>query len=321
MRLDGGQRAAFAAALLLAAACGPRKPVEGPAPLPSCVLPTTAVTGATPAERKLTAPYWFRLLLPSYDYNTGQLRRPVRDCTGQLVAWQPSRCGDPEPPEPLEPTPLARKDLVVANAGGADNRRIVWTIAERYANGEAIGPVAITEFVEGGVRARAVGVLRAYPEQVDLHVQKLGTGEVLVAVGSACKEGGSEDCARAVRLLPLGKPRLAAEGIRGASGQCLGPAWFPLQARGEVGHGKARKKYQLHASITYPPDGGIAVHEELVVEDSTEAAREAGVAPVSRIKSDRRIWLDGTSLVASEPSLLGRWMTQLEGGSATAAGQ
>jgi hypothetical protein len=318
MRLGGVKLATFAT-VLSAAACGPRKPVEGPAPLPSCVLATTAVTGATPAERKLTAPYWFRLLLPSYDYNTGQLRRPVRDCSGQLVAWQPSRCGDPEPPEPLEPTPLARKDLVVANAG--DDRRIVWTIAERYANGEAIGPVAIAEFVEGGVRARAVGVLRAYPEQVDLHVQKLGAGEVLVAVGSACKEGGSEDCARAVRLLPLGKPRLVAEGLRGGSGQCLGPAWFPLQARGEVGKGKTRKKYQLQASVTYPPDGSIAVHEELVVEDTTEAAREAGVAPIARIKSDRRISLDGGSLVASELSLLGRWMTQLEGGTATATGQ
>ena len=311
------RRATPALALLLAA-CGPRKPVEGPAPLPTCVLATTAVTGATPAERKLTAPYWFRLLLPSYDHNTGQLRRPARDCTGQVVAWQPSRCGDPEPPEPLEPTPLARKDLVVANAG--ENRRIVWTIAERFANGEAIGPVALTEFVSDGVRASSVGMLRAFPEQADLHVQKLGAGEVLVALGSACKEGSSEDCARAVRLLPLGRPRLAAEGIRSPSGQCLGPAWFPLQAHGQVGGAKTRKKYHLQASLTYPPDGSIAVHEELVVEDGTEAAREAGVAPVARIKSDRKIWLEGSSLVANEPSLLGRWMAQV-GETATAEGR
>jgi hypothetical protein len=296
---------------LAGASCGPRKPVEGPAPIASCVLATTAVTGATPAERKLTAPYWFRLLLPGYDHNTGQLRRPARDCMGQVIAWQPSRCGDPEPPEPLEPTPLARKDLVVVNAG--ENRRIVWTIAERYANGEAIGPVAVTEFVSDGVRARSVGMLRAFPEQADLHVQKLGSAEVLVVVGSACKDGGSEDCARAVRLIPLGKPRLVSEGIRGATGQCLGPAWFPLQAKGEVGHGGDRKKYALQASITYPPDGSISVHEELVVTDGTEASREAGVAPVTRIKADRRIWLaqDGSALMSNETSLLGRWMAQL----------
>jgi len=302
-------RRALLAAVLLLAACGPRKPAEGPAPIPACVLATTAATGNTPAERKLAAPYWFRLLLPSYDHTTGQLRRPAKDCMGQVVAWQPSRCGDPEPSEPLEPTPLARKDLVVSNAG--ENRRIVWTIAERYANGEAIGPVAIAEFVAGGVRARSVGMLRAFPEQADLHIQKLGAGEVLVAEGSACKEGGSDDCARAVRLLPLGKPRLAAEGIRGSGGQCLGPAWFPLQARGRVGQDRERKKYRLQASLTYPPDGSISVHEELVVEDASDSAREAGVAPVTRIKSDRRIWMDGTALVSNEPSLLGRWMAQL----------
>jgi len=297
------------AVALLAAACGPRKPAEGPAPIPACVLATTAATGATPAERKLAAPYWFRLLLPSYDHTTGQLRRPAKDCMGQVVAWQPSRCGDPEPGEPLEPTPLARKDLVVANAG--ENRRIVWTIAERFANGEAMGPVALAEFVSDGVRARAVGTLRGYHEQVDLHIQKLGTGEVLVAEGSACKEGGSEDCARAVRLVPLGKPRLSGEGIRGPNGQCLGPAWFPLQAQGHVGGKGERKKYRLQDSLTYPPDGSISVHEELVVEDATEASREAGVAPVTRIKSDRRIWMEGAALVSNEPSLFGRWMAQL----------
>ncbi len=303
------KRAWLMALAMALPACGPRKPAEGPAPIPACVLATTAATGATPAELKLAAPYWFRLLLPGFDHTTGLLRRPAKDCMGQVVAWQPSRCGDPEPGEALEPTPLARKDLVVASAG--ENRRIVWTISDRFANGEAMGPVAIAEFVPSGVRARQVGLLRAFPEQAELHIQKLGQSEVLVAEGSACKEGSSEDCGRAVRLIPLSKARLTAEGIRGTGGQCLGPAWFPLQAQGHVGSKSERKKYKLQASLTYPPDGSISVHEELVVEDATEAAREAGVAPVTRIKSDRRIWMEGAALVSNEPSLLGRWMAQL----------
>src|SRR4051812_9539416 len=150
--------------------CSDKKPVD-PANQPLCRITTSLAASKPLADRVLPAPFWFSLLVRGYQ-STGAIGRPVRDCEGQLVVWTADECGADRDSASLEPEPLGDHDLVISHLG--EGRRLVWAITERFANGEAAGPVALAVFDSRGVSVMAMGVLRAYPNRAQLRFETLG---------------------------------------------------------------------------------------------------------------------------------------------------
>jgi hypothetical protein len=142
---------------------------------------------------------------------------------------------DPQP-ESLPGRSLTPQDVVVANVD--DQRRLIWAMTDRLSDGEAEGTIAIAEVGAHGINVVALGVLRAYPQNVSLRLERLGSSSVLVADGEHCSPGqAAEDCARAVRLVPLVGDRFESRPVVDASGTCLGRSFVPVRGSGTAADG------------------------------------------------------------------------------------
>jgi hypothetical protein len=263
------------------------------------------------AQRSLPPPFWFAMLVRGYQ-SSGAIARPVRDCEGQLAVWTADTCVPEGTAAPLDPEPLADRDLVISPLDGG--RRLVWVVTDRFASGEAVGPVALAEFDARGVAAHALGVLRAYPLRAELRLEKMGDGEALVAEGEACDDPQDpKTCVRAVRVMPVGKRRFVPRDVTDPAGRCVGRAFFPLRAEGSVGEGARRKVYKLEASVQLGADG-ITVEEQLTIgaQRQEQGSVDAVASAVSRMRAARAIRLDAGRLIADGPSLLERWRKQAQ---------
>jgi len=295
-------RLASSLLLILCLGCGGK--ATTPAEQPLCRI-TTSIAGNKPlADRTMPAPFWFSLLVRGYT-STGAIARPARDCEGQLVGWPADACAADAQVTPLEAEPLSDRDLVVSHLG--EGRRLVWAQTEHYANGEATGPVALAVFDPRGVSVTTLGVLRAYGSRVQLRLDKLGDGQVLVAEGEACAdERDARTCVRGIRLVPVGRRRFVPLDLTDEAGRCTGRAFFPLKLDGTLG----RKSYRVQSSVNFAPDA-VTVQESLTIgEGKIDSSADATASAVARMTAERRIRLAGGRLVADGPSLLDRWARQ-----------
>jgi hypothetical protein len=287
--------------VVLALGCG--KPAT-PGEQPLCRI-TTSVAGNKPlGDRTMPAPFWFSLLVRGYTA-TGAIARPARDCEGQLISWPADACAADAEVTPLEAEPLDEHDLVVSHLG--EGRRLVWAQTEHYSNGEAMGPVALAVFDPRGVSVTTLGVLRAYGSRVQLRLDRLGDGQVLVAEGDACAdEHDPRTCVRGIRLVPVGRRRFVPLDVSDEAGRCLGRAFFPLKFDGTLG----RKSYRVQSSVNFTPDA-VTVQESLTIgEGKMGNSADATASAVARMTAERKIRMAGGRLVADGPSLLDRWARQ-----------
>jgi hypothetical protein len=302
-----------AAALLALAACAHKqkpaaKPVAGPAPLCSVEI-TAAPAGQAPRDRTFIPEDWFVLLLQKYR-PSGELARPVHDCTGQPVKLESDGCQDERSPPSVGSPPLSARDLIVVTLD--DGRRLAWAITERLADGQAEGPIALVEVEPRRIAVRALGLLRAYPENVSLRLVKLAGGTVLVQEGERCvKPQAPELCQHAMRVVPLIGDRFVPKLLVDDKGACLGSAFFPTRTAGAAA-GRHGAKYQLEAAVTFTPDA-IAIREQLAISAAHAAADPTQESYVTRVQAERQITLRAGSLVASGPSVLSRWLAQQSG--------
>jgi hypothetical protein len=291
----------LAAAAVLVMGCGAT--ATTPAEQPLCRISTSIGVNKPLADRTLPAPFWFSLLVRGY-VPSGAIGRPTRDCEGQLVSWPADACAADAEVKPLDPEPLGENDLVVSHLG--EGRRLVWVQTEHFANGEAVGPVALAVFDPRGVSVTTLGVLRAYGSRVQLRMDRLGDGQVLIAEGEACAdERDARTCVRGIRLVPVGRRRFVALDVSDEGGRCLGRAFFPLKLDGTLG----RKSYRVQSSVNFAPDA-VTVQESLTITEGTSTSADATAAAVAKMTAERRIKMSGGRLVADGPSLLDRWARQ-----------
>ena len=208
-------------------------------------------------DRVFPAQYWFALLLQGYQM-TGELARPAMSCSGSPINQEGDGCPGETSPVRVNPGAIvSNRDVTIVNIN--DSRRLVWAVTDRYADGQGEGPVALVEIEPQGLAVRAMGVLRAYPENPSLRLARLGSGTVLVADGEYCSKPAS--CERATRIMPLVGDRFINKPLVDDKNACLGPAFFPMHQAG-VAHGRKRAKYEISVSITYGPDN-MSVREQL----------------------------------------------------------
>jgi len=249
---------------------------------------------------------WFNFLLMGY-HASGDVARPVRDCTGQLVKLEADGCADDPIPASVGPPPLTSRDLIFAGSG--EGQRLIWAITDRLPDGQAQGPVALTEIEDRRVVVRAMGVLRAYPENVSLRLDKLAGGTVLVAEGERCvKPQVPELCQRAIRVVPLIKDHFVPKPLVDDKGTCVGSAFLSTRTGGG-GSNRHNAKYSLEATVTFSPDN-IAIREQLAITRAPTSSDAPDESFVTRVQAERQVTLRGESLVATSPSVLDRWLAQ-----------
>lgn len=297
----------LAAALTCAGAVAGCQPpvhtmVAGPAR--PCTVATTIGADKPIRDRVFPAQYWFALLLQGYQM-TGELARPAVSCGGTPINQEGDGCPGETSPVRVNPGAIvSNRDVTVVNI--TDSRRLVWAVIDRYADGQGEGPVALVDIEPQGLAVRAMGVLRAYPENPSLRLAHLGTGTVLVADGEYCSKPAS--CERATRIMPLAGDRFINKPLVDDKNACLGPAFFPLHQAG-VAHGRKHAKYEISVSITYGPDS-MSVREQLGLSGAEPASDTGTGSFVTRVQSERQVTLKDGNLVATAPSILARWLAQ-----------
>jgi len=249
------------------------------------------------------------LLLSGYQ-SSGVLARPPRDCRGLPVRLAHDGC-EPPPPEDEAEAPVTAADLHVTRIG--DRRRLVWIEARHFADGEAEGPVALVDVEDGALAARALGVLRAYHDNVALRLVAMDGGTLLVAESERCDslrthgdgDAAPRTCDRAVRLVPLLGDRFVDAAITDERGACQDSAALPVRTSGAAPDGA---RYQLEAQVAFAPDA-ITVREELAVDEHGRAAAN-DASFVTRVQAERRLVLRGGGIVSNQPALLTRWLAR-----------
>jgi len=296
-----------AAALAFAgtvAGCQPRARPMVAGPARPCTVATTIGADKPIHDRVFPPQYWFALLLQGYQM-TGELARPAMSCSGSPINQEGDGCPGETSPVRVNPGAIvSNRDVTVLNI--TDSRRLVWAVIDRYADGQGEGPVALVDIEPQGLAVRAMGVLRAYPDNASLRLARLGSGTVLVADGEYCSKPAS--CERATRIMPLVGDRFINKPIVDDKNACLGPAFFPMHQAG-VAHGRKRAKYEISVSITYGPDN-MSVREQLGLSGAEPASDTGTGSFVTRVQAERQVTLKDGNLVATAPSILARWLAQ-----------
>jgi hypothetical protein len=270
----------------------------------TCTMLTNVGASLPVAERSLPASQWFSLLLYGY-LPTGAITRPATDCSGRHTDWPSDRCSVwPEPTVPLPSQSVTAADLVVENLGGP--WRLIWAMAEHFADGQAQGPVALTQFEDQGVRVYSLGILRAHPTRAKLGLKNFAGGTLLVAEGESCAVHQNQStCSRTARLVPLVGNRFAPVDLSDTAGKCSGSTLLLLKGQGTVAQGSGRRDFQFESALSYNADG-LAIHEQLAVE---EPARDGTSGTfLRRVQAERRVELHAGALLATAPSILDRWI-------------
>lgn len=261
---------------------------------------------AREARPVLSADDWFALLLHGFDRNQGTAARPTLDCSGSPVVWQEpvaDECVEAGPEVfPLPPAEQFTDEDLVMETVRAD-LRLVWVIARRYSNGEALGPVGLVERTDKGIIVRALGSLRAFPQQSTLRLSRSGDVDVLVAEGEQCTDEAPQTCRRFARILPMRHGRFFAESVTSQEGQCLGPTWFPL-SREQVlllPNGLQRK-VEMTSTLKFGAKG-IILDEEVAMHDIDPKQPSMPPRSYRRAQAERTLRVEGSRLVGSDPSL------------------
>lgn len=309
-RLIGVATLLLGGAIAIGAACSNNPPPAAPLPQPAiCGMPVRAAApGAVPSLR---GGEWARLLLQGFQ--PGIAAGNARDCTGRAIEWsEPNlRCHEPaEPGLTLPQRPVTDDDVVIQRLQG--NLRLVWTITDRFTNGEAQGPVALAEFQGERVAVRAIGTLRTFPRRARLRLETVNNRRVLVGEGEVCaEENNPQSCRRQARLMLLVGDRFVAEPLRSATGRCIGPARFEFAKSTEVTLRDTgwRRSFELAAALLYRANG-IQIHENVLVQDSDPARPAVPPRVFRRAGQDRAIYVMNDTFVASDPSLWSRVLAE-----------
>ncbi len=264
------------------------------------------------ARPVLSAEDWFALMLHGFNRDQGTVARPTLDCSGSPVVWQEpvaDECREAGPEViPLPPSKqLTDEDLVIATVQA--DLRLVWVIARRFSNGEALGPVGLVERTDKGIIVRALGSLRSFPQHSTLQLKRSGGVEVLVAEGEQCTSEAPQVCRRFARLLPMRHGRFFAESVTSAEGKCLGPTWFPLNRELvlELPNGLQHKVKQTSA-LKFS-DKGIVVNEQVTLYE-VDPKQPAMTPRLFRgAQAERKLWVENNRLLGTTSSL---WIKLVE---------
>jgi hypothetical protein len=298
------KRLAITAGVAVALGCAATRPPPAPPAPALCVQDRGTATGSEEVGT------WTVLLLRGLDPATQRATTPALDCTGTQVSWDgPAIACDEDGSLArtlLPERPIVAGDVIVTRI--SPDQSLVWVVTNRFASGDALGPVALVETSARQHRVLAMGPLRAYPQRSRLRLETLGDRQVLVAEGEVCGAADPASCARAARLVPLQGDRFVPQPLVGPDGRCVSPAWFDLVRREPRPVGSRWERLDLSATLGFEGPG-LDVDEQVVVHELASASRPA-TRVLRRAQAQRSIRWAGKSLAVTGPALLGQMSTR-----------
>jgi hypothetical protein len=289
--------------LLLLASCSCKRDEE--TTLPLCREEVEGAEADESQAGQLQTYLWFRLLLKNYNNKTGLVAAPLRDCTGKPVepdvATEASKClAGENPPSPLPDRPLVEGDLVITPL--EDGRTLVWVKAKHYDNGDALGPVAITEWTKKGIAVRAIGAVRAHANRARMRIEPMGSERVLVVESDVCPKDNPKKCERVMQLVPMEKDRFIARPFITDQGKCIGRAVFELHREAEFPRPDGTvRRFELTRNVDFT-DGNVEMSETVVIKDHDPKTPDAPPA-VFRNANQRRPLVLSTAGIVTKPGL------------------
>lgn len=208
------------------------------------------------------------LVVRGWDPRTRMATSPAIDCEGRHIAWNGPglACADNTLAQTaLPPRALGEEDVIVSQLG--PDRQLIWVVTNRYASGDAFGPVALVERTRRALLVRAQGVLRAFPTKARMRLEKLGKHQLLVAEGERCGSSAGAPCDRTARLLLLKGERFEPLIFVDEKGTCVLPGlvWLQREESDRLESGW-RRRHELASTLTFLADG-VAVQEQVVIRD------------------------------------------------------
>lgn len=243
---------------------------EASTDLPICLSEVAGDEATESQQGQLPPEIWFQVLLRNYNRKTGLVAAPVKDCSGKLVevAHPPetaSCLASGDVGKPLPERPLVPEDLVITPTD--DGRQLIWVKARYFDDGDALGPIAITEWTKRGIAVRSIGALRAHANRAKMRLEPMGADKVLVVESDVCAPDDPKKCERVMRLVPASGDRFDERAMVLDDGSCVGPAEFPLHGRTEFTqpNGQARS-LELTRTVDFT-DGNVVMNEAVVIKD------------------------------------------------------
>lgn len=242
---------------------------EGKTDLPLCKAEVAGKEAAEVADGSIPPDIWFLILLRNFDRETMQLKRPGLDCSGRAIepkAETVDTCivGD-DPPSPLPERPLTEDDLLIEVLD--DGKQLVWAKTGEYDNGEAVGPIAITEWTSRGVAVRAIGTLRAQKDRAAIRLEAVGAEQMLVVESRHCDPDDPKNCSRRIRLLPLVGDSFTDKRLQTEDGACIGSAEVTLYDEKLVTLDNGiERKFEVARSVEFE-EGVVVINEQVTIKD------------------------------------------------------
>ncbi len=279
--------------LLTLAACG------GPdAPESTAVCSIVRVYGEIdpenpPPQRPVRAREWVDLLLEEGAFFGREIDR---DCEGHELVRAPSRTScDPISPnglttagEPATPVRLSEERII-------DNRvspteRLVWIQTHDLPEGDAFGPVALTETTLRGVDVRSIGHLRAHALNARLRLVPVGRRTALIAEADRCERPGDpSSCHREAMILPEQEGRFVTLPLQLESGGCLGAPGIALDGEKMLPLDNGwQRRFVLSASVGVEGDR-VVVIEQVVAHDLDPSSPDTPPRLVRQVDSRRTL--------------------------------
>jgi hypothetical protein len=241
--------------------------------IPICINEVAGDSAQEAESGQLPTYIWFALLLENYNRKTGLVKQPVKDCSHRLV--------EPELPpgdaaclagkdagKVLPEQPLVDDDLLIVPL--EDGKSLIWVKARKFDDGEALGPIAITEWTKKGIAVRSIGAMRAQANRARMRIEPMGKDRVLVVESDVCKPDNPKECERVMRLVPLADKRFVQRAMVLEDGSCIGPAEFALFSAQEFAAGTKVRRFELTRTVDFT-DGNVVMSESVVIKDRDTA--------------------------------------------------
>lgn len=305
MRPRSRTLATLALASLVAAPAGCKN--GGPSDLPICKAEVAGTEAEEVATGAISPDIWFLILLRNFDRNTMTLKTPAQDCSGRLIEPDPEKAG-PEvdacivsgDAKRLPERPLTEDDLLIAPLD--DGRQLVWAKTGEYDNGEAVGPIAITEWTSRGVAVRAIGTLRAQKDRAAIRLEAVGGDQMLVVESRHCDPDDPKNCSRRIRLVPLIGDSFTDKPLKGEDGTCLGAAEVTMYEEKEITlENGIERKFEVARSVDFN-EGSVVINEQVTIKDKDPTQPDLP-AKLFRRANVERVLNVGTDAIVTKSSL------------------
>ncbi|MBC8074374.1 MAG: hypothetical protein IAG13_39000 [Deltaproteobacteria bacterium] len=258
-------RLVFATSLLVPGAC--KK--QDDSVIPICLNEVAADEAAEAQSGQMPTYIWYQFLLKNYNRKTGMVASPLKDCSNRLVepelAPEQAEClTGKDAGQPLPDRALTDDDLLISPL--EDGRTLMWVKAKHFTDGEALGPIAITEWIKSGIAVRSIGAMRAQANRARMRIEPMGQAKVLVVESDACKPDDPKQCERMMRLVPITDNRFVQQAVVLEDGSCIGPAEFALFSAQEFTSGTKVRRFELTRTFDFT-DGNVVMSESVVIKD------------------------------------------------------